>query len=146
MILSARMLSDAQTVNSFKYVPILQAMQGDAYTVYFQLIDASQDLARDGFFPAGRRYIPASGATLTVTLDSIDAAKAITRIASQPTGFTQDASIWSVSVLATDTIRGTVPLRLTLTEGTKVTRGVLMPALAILPKDATFTFFQPGSV
>jgi hypothetical protein len=133
MLLQARMLTDVQSVNSFRYSPQNQVQWtvGDTLYVYFQLIDASLDRSMEGFNPAGRRYVPASGATLSVVIGSLDLAKQVTRAASQP--YFQDPSIWRVSILATDTIKGTSPLKLTLTEGTKVTTGQTQNALLIWP-------------
>jgi hypothetical protein len=118
MLLSARILNDVGGVNTFSYAQVAEFTEGDAPTIYFQLIDESLD--RDSR-PAGRRYMPAAGATLQVVIHNIDDAKTATRFATQP--FAQDPSIWSISLLTTDTVRGTCSVKLTLTEGAKVTRG-----------------------
>lgn len=130
MLLSARMLTDVGGVNSFEIIDKAQFTQGDETTVYFQLIDASLDTAAKGFNPSGRRYMPAVGATLSVVLDNIDDAKKITRTATQP--FAQDGSIWAVSIFSTDNIApGTISLKLTLTEGVKITRGIVVGAIGV---------------
>lgn len=139
MKLSARMLTDVGGVNIFE--PSLDGIKfspGDAPTLYFQLIDISLDSSREGFSPPGRRYMPATGtpdAALSVTFESIDDDREVTRACSQP--FPEDPSIWSVSILATDNISGTVNMALTLTEPvsggptTKVTRGLVKNALRV---------------
>lgn len=129
MLLSARFLNDVANVNSFEYAQVGQFTQGEATSVYFQLIDASLDSALKGFDPAGRRYIPATGATLSVVVNSIDDAKKITRAATNP--FPDDRSIWKLDFLATDTISGTATLQLTLTEGLVIRKGLVKNGLRI---------------
>ena len=114
MLLSARILRDCVNVNSFEYADSAQFTKGDEVDVYIQLIDASLDTSSENFLPPGRRYMPATGATLQVVIENIDDAKKITRNATQP--FT-DPSIWKISFFSTDAIEGTSNLRLTLTEG-----------------------------
>lgn len=134
MLLSARPLAAVATVNVFEVVDVVQFNQGDATRVYFQLIDAALDRPEQGFSPAGRRYMPASGATLSVTLTSIDAGKAVTRAASMAFS-ADDRSIWYVQMQAADTIAGTVDIQLTLTEGATVTRGRLKAGVRISTGD-----------
>lgn len=129
MLLSARFLNDVANVNSFEYALVAEFTEGDPASVYFQLIDASLDKAIDGFVPSGRRYVPAAGATLQVTVESIDDAKEIVRLATQP--FASDGSIWKVDFLATDKIRGTANMRLRLTEGAVVRTGLVKSGLRI---------------
>lgn len=129
MLLSARILRDCANVNSFEYTDSIRFTKGDVVDVYFQLIDSSLDTASENFIPPGRRYMPVVGATLSIVAESIDDTKKITRTATQP--FSTDGSIWKVSFLSTDTISGTANLRMTLTEGTKVTRGLLKNAFRI---------------
>lgn len=132
MLLSCRILENYVNVNNFEFATEAKFTEGDATDVYFQLIDKSRDRANEGVNPPGRRYIPESGATLSVTVDTLDDAKKITRVCSV---VSEDRSIWKLTILATDTVRGTANLRLTLTEGVKVTRGSLETALSIQPKD-----------
>lgn len=129
MLLSARMLKDVATVNSFEYTQTVQATEGDAVDVYFQLIDKSLDLATEGFSPAGRRYMPSQGATLQVTLQSIDQSKTVVRYATQP--FTQDASIFKLSIMATDQLAGGFTMQLALNQGGSVTRGNVQQAVSM---------------
>jgi len=129
MLLSARVLNDVSNVNSFEYAEVAEFTQGDAGSVYFQLIDSSLDRSLAGFVPAGRRYMPATGSTLQCVVESLDDGKAITRFASQP--FAADPSIWRLDFLSSDTIRGTANIRLKLTEGAVVRTGLIKSALRI---------------
>lgn len=119
MKLSARILTSVGNVNAFDYADVAEFTEGDGPTIYFQLIDASLD---KDMRPAGRRYVPAAGAMLEVVIHNIDDAKRVTRFASQP--FANDPSIWMVVLQATDAVRGTCSMKLTLTEGARTTRGV----------------------
>lgn len=134
MRLSARILNNVSGVNAFDYAEAAEFTEGDAPTIYLQLIDLSQDKAEKGFVPAGRRYCPASGATLSVVLDNIDDSRKLTKIATQPYP-TQDPSIWSVTLLSTDKIRGTANLKLTLTESSKTTYGFLSAGAIVSSMD-----------
>lgn len=124
MLLGARFLASVSSANSFNYLLDAppQWTVGETVDVYFQLVDATQDLASQGYKPAGRRYCPASGATLTATLTNIDDAKALTRSCSQPFP-TVDPSIWKLSVVAADSIVGSTTFLLTLNEGGRLTYG-----------------------
>lgn len=135
MILSSRFLANVCNVNDFDYgETVCEFTEGDAVTVYIQLIDAHKDDSKDGYQPAGRRFVPAAGATLSVVIENIDSAKKVTRAASQP--FAGDPSIWSFPIYATDKIRGTATLRLVLAEGVKVTRGKVLAAFRVQSQDA----------
>jgi hypothetical protein len=142
MLLSARPLDNVANVNIFTYVDVLRFTEGDVPTLYIQLVDLSQDRLGEGFKPTGRRYIPAItgtdpdfvAPTLEITISSIDDAKKIIRFATQP--YSQDGSIWALTLFDTDKLRGTADMLLKLTEGTKVTRGVLRQALAVEPQIA----------
>ena len=129
MILSAIMLNDVTSVNSWEFADSGQFTKGDTASVYFRLIDSTLDTSVRGFEPAGRRYIPATGATLQVVVNSIDDLKKITRIAVNP--FPDDRSIWKLDFISSDTISGTANLQLTLTEGAVVRRGLVKNALRI---------------
>jgi hypothetical protein len=131
MLLSARPLKDVQNVNSFEPDSQLSWTEGDVIDIYFSLVDLSLDHPEQGFNPSGRRYIPSAGATLSVVIENIDDSKKLTRLASQP--FAGDGSIWKLALTASDKCRGTPQMRLTLTEGTKVTRGLLKNSLKIHP-------------
>lgn len=126
MLLGIRFLNDVANVNSYEYMPgSPEFFAGDNQTVYFQVIDASLDRSDQGFMPAGRRYMPLAGATVTVTLVNIDDAKQFDRSASQP--FAQDTSIWSIPILPTDPIDGTVRLSFVLAETGRILHCVSQP-------------------
>lgn len=114
MKLSARPLINVVNINSFNETEELEFHVGDATTFYLQLVDLDQRPACYNYNPPGRRYMPAVGATLSVTFQNIDSAKQFTRSASQP--YAQDSSIWSVPILSTDPIAGTVTVKCVLTE------------------------------
>jgi hypothetical protein len=134
MRLSARILENVASVNAWDYAQVGEFTEGDAPTIYFQLVDLSKDRAERGFVPAGRRYVPSAGATLSVTLDNIDDARKITKTATQP--YAQDPSIWALVLTTADKLRGTVNMKLTLTEsGAKVSYGTLQPALNVSATD-----------
>lgn len=122
MRLSVRPLNGTTDVNTFEYVSEVGFTQGDVVRFFFQLVDVSKDTALQQYKPAGRRYVPAVGATLQVSLLNQDEDKAIAdRVCVQP--FVGDASIWYVDIAAADAVLGTVSMTLKLTEGSKVTRG-----------------------
>jgi hypothetical protein len=129
MLLSCRFLIDVAGVNSFEYANTVEFYFGDSQSVYLQLIDASLDRNDQGFSPAGRRYMPAAGATLEVTLNSVDDAKKLVRTATQP--FVNDPSIWLIPILSTDTIKGTVHMKLRLVDGSKIFNSNLVPGFAL---------------
>lgn len=131
MLLSARIIKDVANVNSFEYDTQLEWTAGDTLTVYFQLIDATLDTAIQGFNPPGRRFVPAASSTLQVSLENIDDAKKLVRLASQP--FANDGSIWGLQIMASDKIRGTPQMRLTLTQSSVVTTGLVKNAIKIHP-------------
>lgn len=130
MLLSALYLVDVGSVNIFNYANEASFSAGDTTTVYFQLIDASVNKAADGWVPSGRRYMPAAGSTLSVTLVNIDDAKQITRFATQP--FAQDSSIWALSILASDNIgAGTIEVHLSLSQAGVVTNGAVCSPIRV---------------
>lgn len=127
MKLSVRFLNDVANANSYEYAESVEFTAGDNQTVYLQLIDASLDRVEQGFNPPGRRYVPAAGAVLSVTLGNIDDAKKVTRSATQP--FANDPSIWTIPVLPTDPLRGTVRVSLVLTEAGRVLHSANVPGV-----------------
>lgn len=133
MLLSLRILENVSGVNAFDYAQQARMTEGDVPTIYFQLVDLARDRADKGFVPAGRRYVPAAGATLSVVLDNVDGARKVTRAATQP--YATDPSIWAVTLTTADTIRGTVNMKVTLTEGSTVTRGLLQAAVSVQALD-----------
>jgi hypothetical protein len=133
MLLACRFLADVANVNSFDGVASSISMNaGDTQALYFQLVDTSVDRKDQGFNPPGRRYIPASGATVSVTFTNTDTGPDVcvtefggsrinpsvqaTLIRSASNPFAQDTSIWKVQLLGTDSLKGTVNVAVTLTE------------------------------
>jgi hypothetical protein len=132
MLLSYRFLTDVASVNSFEVVSAAEINAGDTQDLYIQLIDASVDRAEQGYSPAGRRYMPSASASMVVTFTNRDTGpsiagdfdasprlnptvpREIVRSAVQP--FPGDASIWKIPLLASDPLRGTVQMKLVLTE------------------------------
>ncbi len=129
MLLACRFLIDVAGVNSFEYAESVEWYQGDSQTLYVQLIDASLDRPQDGYVPAGRRYIPAQGSTLTVTFSNIDSAKVVTRSATQP--FAQDGSIWSIPILPSDPFKGSISVHLKLNENGQIKSSGDRPGMLI---------------
>ena len=132
MLLSARPLKDVASVNSFRSTTQFNFTEGDSPLLYFQLVDSSLDTWSEGFNPSGRRYMPAAGATLMVSLDSVNAYNKVLRMATQP--FAQDPSIWAFQILSSDAIRGTIPMKFALNESSKITNGVVQNCININPR------------
>jgi hypothetical protein len=126
MLLTARPLINVSDVNSWEYADEVKFTQGDQVFVYFQLIDSQKDKTLK---MPGKRYVPATGATLLATLNSIDINKTYTKVATQP--FPGDLSIWRIQVLASDTIVGTLSMKLVLTESGISTYGVVKNMLSV---------------
>lgn len=133
MILSARILASVGSVNDFCYTQQIKFVEGDQLDVYIQLIDAAKMDVADQWKPSGMRFMPAAGATLSVTIDNIDDAKKIARPATQP--FPLDPSIWKFTIMASDGIKGTQNLKLALTQGGVVTRGLVKSVLRVSSAD-----------
>lgn len=129
MLLSIHILDPVCDVNEFSYSDQASWTQGSGLDVYFQLIDLTQNLSRAGYSPAGLRFMPAVGSTLQVTLTNIDSSVQITRFATQP--FSQDASIWKVTIFPTDKVYGTCDILLTLNQLGKLTTGKAVNVFSI---------------
>ena len=114
MRLKVTPLIDVQNINDFKYATEVQSNAGDPITLYFQLSDAEKNLSSQGFNPSGLRYAPVALSTLQIVVANINNRKQFNRWATQP--FLQDPSIWSVPILATDPVSGTVSMKFILTE------------------------------
>ncbi len=97
MLLGAIMLKSVQNVNSFQRNTQTIVRQGSPTTIYFQLVDLEQT----DTFGQPLRYVPAAGASMTATINSINSANVVSRVASQPFS-SDDRSIWSINLLATD--------------------------------------------
>lgn len=115
MLLSANLLTNVQTVNSFQFTSQITLNQGDTQNIYIQLKDASQNTLMGGWNPSGLRYMPAPNSTVTVGLTNIDDALSIVgRPSTQPYP-TSDPSIWYMPLLASDSgLCGTCDLIITL--------------------------------
>jgi hypothetical protein len=124
MRLSARILENVTGVNTWSYAQQAEFTEGDAPTIYLQLDGPVAGQGRAGVRPRpGAGTSPHRGHAVGA-LDALDDSRKITRAATQP--YAQDPSIWALQLLATDKMRGTVSLKLTLTEtGPKITYGVL---------------------
>ncbi len=139
MLLSAKPLINVADVNSWEVSTQVQFTQGDTLYVYFQLADFSKDRVTQGFNSPGRRYVPAEGATLAVTIPNIVTAPTdlnVIKTAEQP--FPGDLSIWRFQVTPADGLVGTYSLQLSLTENSVVTKGRMDNALSVSPISASF--------
>lgn len=124
MFLGGRMLKNVQNVNSWVIANEALIRQGSPASVYFQLTDEDQI----DIFGQALRYMPAAGAIVTITIPSINTARIITRIATQP--FPLDTSIWMFNLLATDNIaQGN--LTFSLNEGGVIKTGVISRAITV---------------
>jgi len=127
MNFGARLLGNVSDINHFEFITQVEVFEGTPFDVYIQLIDKDQLPLTKGWEPAGLRYMPVVGATMLIQFQNIDSNKKFNRAAVQP--FAQDPSIWKVSLLATDPIRGTVSIRITLTESANQKIAVLQAAI-----------------
>ena len=109
-------LEEVKDVNSFVEVPRLKLIKGNAQTIYFRLV---QDRSGVEEHLAQLRYVPASGATMSVKFNHIDSNKVLTRTATLAFS-PDDRSIWKVDVLATDKDIAFDSMEVTLTEGALV--------------------------
>jgi hypothetical protein len=129
MLLSARLLNHYANINQFEQALQLEFTEGDPVTVYLQLVDLTKNKENKPL--TGMRYVPASGSTLSVVIKSVDGTKTLTKTATNPEA--GDRSVWSFSLSSTDSVKGTVSLQLTLTEGAVVKRGRVDNALMAYP-------------
>lgn len=128
MLLDVRFLTDCTGVNAWSYAADAPSWyEGDTQALHFQLADLHAGCADAA--SKGRRYMPAPGATLAVEFMSLDTARNVIKIATQP--FAQDPSIWRVDIATNDPIRGTVDLVITLTEGSVTRRARLRGAIRV---------------
>lgn len=135
MLLRARQLGAYADVNHFNYLNTASctATAGSNFVVTFEIFDASVNPPNQGFVPPGLRYMPAVGATLVVTLASVDQAYVLVRPAVQPSPL--DPSIWQLTFLPTDFPNGgTFSWSMVLTEpGPVITNGTGQFCLRIYP-------------
>jgi len=125
MLLGAIMLKSVQNVNSFQRNTQTTIRQGSPTTIYFQLVDLEQT----DTYGQPLRYIPSSGATMTATINSMNTAHVISRLAQQPYT-SDDRSIWSLNILSTDTpSAGNFDIQLTegsVVRTTSIANGVIV--------------------
>jgi hypothetical protein len=130
MYLTGRVLLNVADVNTWEYGDVYRLSQGDTPTLYLQLIDLDKDKDVLKNRPSGKRYMPATGAVLTATIQNINAVNTVVKVATQP--FANDPSIWAISILSTDPIvSGTFSLQLALTEGSKTTSAMVSNVINI---------------
>jgi hypothetical protein len=96
MKLALLALKNYNNINSFQEVSEISLQQGNPAVLYFRLVDLDQ--SGDGKY---FRYLPAAGATMTVTLNNLDSNKIVTKISSMPAA-SDDRSVWSISILDSD--------------------------------------------
>lgn len=125
MILKFKILSQASSVNSFYEVDTHKIVNGNATSIFFRLIQDRSEINQDAL-----RYIPESGAQVSVTFNHIDASKVITRVATQP--YTQDTSIWKVDILATDQLSFNT-MAVTITEGSNIRTIMPSTTISVIP-------------
>jgi hypothetical protein len=137
MRLGIQLLNIGATLNSFQQKSVVEIAQGETVDLMFQLVDKDQ----------GLRYIPASGSTVYVEIARFP--EAISQITNQrltvdysvrrnaTSAFpSDDKSIWKLPLTAVDT--GNMMssnIRVTVTEGTKISIALLPQAIKIIPKE-----------
>lgn len=141
MIASARFLDNYVDADTFDYTNQISIntsaspSPGSYFDLYLQVIDLSKDKASQGYVPAGRRVVSASG--LQVTFSSINIAKVCAYQATQPVP-TKDASIWKITVPATDFAklrRGTIALYCQMTLENRLVMFTVPNAVNIIPQN-----------
>ncbi len=136
MILTARFLTNVVDVNTWDSTQYIEFAEGDAVRVYLVLVDASKDKATpySAYLggSGGRRYMPASGATLQVVVTNLDDAKAYSKVATQAFP-TTDPSIWYFTISTNDDVKGTPSLQLALTENAVTSRCLVKAAIRVAP-------------
>lgn len=120
-VLTLRPLTGFVDINNYTATDSILFTPGDSTTIYFQLVDPTRNLAYYGFNPIGTSYHPSNTATLSVTLNSINLAKVVTRFATLASP--NDTSIWSFPILSTDPISGNISVNFTLTDGATTING-----------------------
>lgn len=126
------------SVNSYKKANFIEIDQGETMDFYFQLQDKDQE---------GLRYVPASGAvvyveiprfpdylpTLSNTRTEVDYSIRRNAVQAFPG---QDASIWRLPLTAADTAQiMSSDIRVTLTEGSKISKTVFPQALKVVTSE-----------
>jgi hypothetical protein len=128
MRLGGQVIESFCNINDFEYSSPLQINEGNATRVYLQLVDLNRKLCSDIDGTCYLRYMPPSGSSLKVTIDSIDDSAVIEKNAVQVAG---DASLFYFDIYANESL-GSGNLHLQLTEpGPVIKTGVINDAIAV---------------
>ncbi|HLD91692.1 MAG TPA: hypothetical protein VI911_11895 [Patescibacteria group bacterium] len=112
MRLSAKILENVSSINHWNYANEAYVYEGQANTIYLQLVDLSKPIQASSEFPM--RYSPTSATfSLSAKFSSVDSAKEFTIVATKP--FADDKSIFKIDIPSTQFPR-TGNLILILTE------------------------------
>jgi hypothetical protein len=135
MRLSAKMLKNVSSVNHFQYEDQAYLVEGQTNEIYFQLVDLDKlTYGKDSEALPDHplRYMPASGATLEASFDSLYDEEKFTKSATQP--FTQDPSIWKIE-LTEEELPKTGNFSFVLTEGSSKKKVVVRFAINVQLND-----------
>jgi hypothetical protein len=131
MRLSAKMLKNALSVNYYQYEDQVNIIEGQDNEFYFQLVNL--DLMTYGKDSEALpdhplRYMPASGATVTASFDSLFDENKFEKSATQP--FPQDPSIWKIT-FAADELPRTGNFSITLNENGSIKKSSIRHAISV---------------
>lgn len=130
MRLGIRILNNTSTLNGLFYANQAIINPGETFPVFFQLVDL--DLMGGANCPP-QRYIPITGATMSIQLVSIDNSKTITKIPFNP--FPEDRSIWAFNLSSSDTqMAAGINMKVMLTEGTNIKIAIAEAVIIIGPR------------
>lgn len=118
MRLNVKPLKNYQNINSFQTASEWNVMQGEATSIYLQIIDLDQD---------SLRYVTTSGA-LTVTFPAVNSANILVKTATLVD--TKDTSIFKVDLSASE-IPSTGNIQFSLTEGLVTKKFVLQQGIVV---------------
>jgi len=135
MKLSIRYLLNYNNPNSYTPADQLEFAAGDTVTVYFELVDLSQNQYGD---PPGIVYIasPSPTRVLTVTVQNNNDALVLVKVPTQVAG----TPFWTMNFASGEIAGGTYSLKLLLVEGSKLTNSNINASVLVDPADA----FPPG--
>jgi hypothetical protein len=116
MVLVFKFLEEVKDVNTFVEVDRRKVIKGNSTTLYFRLLQDKSEI--EDHLPH-LRYIPQSGASISVKFDHIDSEKVLTRTAvlAFPS---DDRSVWKVELLSTDLNIAFNSMSVSLAEGTNI--------------------------
>lgn len=116
MRLGFRVLDSSSSLNNLQYLNQRIIVPGETTDIFVQLVDLNTVTDKSQW---GTRVMPATGATLNATINSVNDAFTLSKVMTQP--FAQDPSIWKFSLLATETQNmAGINMDLILTEGSNV--------------------------